>query len=50
MNTVENEFQTQELTCSVFSYTLAQFEELQTAKALQIWKDDLNDNSRSYMA
>ena len=48
MITVENEFQTQELTCSVFSYTLAQFEEIQTAEMLQIWKDDLNDNSCSY--
>ncbi len=48
MSTVENEFQTQELTCSIFSYTLAQFEELQTAEAVQMWEDDLNDNSCSY--
>jgi hypothetical protein len=48
LNILEDGFQTQELTCSVFSYTLAQFKKLEIAEALQIWKEDLNDNSCSY--
>lgn len=48
MQKIEDSFETQELTCSVFSYSLAEFKKLKAATVLSKWEEDLNDNSSSY--
>ena len=45
---VDGSFETSELTCSLFSYTLAEFKKLKASKIVQKWEEDLNDNSSSY--
>ena len=48
MKKIEDSFETQELTCSIFSYSLADFKKLKASKVLPKWEEDLNDNSSSY--
>ena len=48
MKKVEDGFETRELTCSLFSYTLAEFKKLKAKKEVAKWEEDLNDNSSSY--
>jgi len=45
---VDGSFETRELTCSIFSYTLAEFKKLKASKVSSEWEEDLNDNSSSY--
>jgi hypothetical protein len=48
MKKVEDSFETRELTCSVFSYSVAEFKKLKANKESAKWEEDLNDNSSSY--
>jgi hypothetical protein len=45
---VDGSFETRELTCSVFAYSLADFKKLKASKVVSEWEEDLNDNSSSY--
>ena len=45
---VDSGFKTRELTCSIFSYSLADFKKLKASKVASEWEEDLNDNSSSY--
>lgn len=45
---VDGGFKTRELTCSIFSYSLADFKKLKASKVASEWEEDLNDNSSSY--
>jgi hypothetical protein len=42
------EFETREITCSIFEYTLQEFKKLKANKVMAEWEEDLNDNSSSY--
>ena len=48
MKTVEEEFSTREITCSLFSYSVENFKKLKASKVISEWETDLNDNSSSY--
>jgi hypothetical protein len=45
---ISNEFETRELTCSIFEYSLNEFKKLKAKKIVAEWEEDLNDNSSSY--
>jgi hypothetical protein len=48
MKKVEDGFNSQEITCSLFTYTISEFKKLKAKKVVQEWDEDLNSNSSSH--
>ena len=48
MKKVEDSFGSEEITCSIFIYTISEFKKLKAQKVVQEWDKDLNSNSSSH--